>query len=586
MPSHRLTSDYEPVTPLRREPLLGEEAWNDAPLSGARDDGDVLDLNVDAGRLSSSGYTSNSHSSAEHTSDFQTSDGHTFAGASRRSQAAGAKQTGRAEKPWLERWGTRRGHLAGFLGLFLFTFILYYRPYEQVSALASFTSMAFWTAMATLAFYFPTQLSLEGTLTARPREVNLLLLFALTALLSMPLALNRGEAWDTFVEPFSKAVLMFLVIVNTVRTMRRLRWMLLLGVSVGCVLSAVALNDYRHGNFTVEGYRVTGSIGNLFGNPNDMAIHLITVIPIVVAFMFGARGPKKLLYAFCLFLLVGGMMVTFSRGGFLGLAGGAVVLAWKFGRRNRFAVLGLMLVAVVLMVLLAPGGYSARLLSIFDSSLDPVGSSSARQQLLVLAARTALLHPLFGVGMGNFHIISIREAVTHNSYTQVASELGMTALVVYMLFILTPLRRLKRIERATLESRNASSFYYLAVGMQASLVAYMIGSFFGAIAYQWYVYYLVGYAVALRRIYATTGEVKQVASGALEERVETKSINDLIETKTADDLTGAKIDDVVGLGETEAVGEAVMLPSGARGSGSAASGVVLYDARSARVLAG
>jgi O-antigen ligase len=579
MPSHRLTSDYEPVTPLRRAPSRTEEPWDDASPSGTRGDADALDFNgdEDTGRLSSSVNTSGSHTSTDHTSDGHGSDEHTFAGTARRSQAVRSKQTARAKKPWLESWGTRRGHLPGFLGLFLFTFILYYRPYEQVSALASFTSMAFLTAVVTLAFYFPTQLSLEGTLTARPREVNLLLLFALTALLSMPLALNRGEAWDTFVEPFSKAVLMFLVIVNTVRTMRRLRWMLLLGVSVGCVLSAVALNDYRRGNFTVEGYRVTGSIGNLFGNPNDMAIHLITVIPIVVAFMFGARGLKKLVYAFCLFLLVGGMMVTFSRGGFLGLAGGAVVLAWKLGRRNRFAVLALMLVAVVLMVVLAPGGYSARLLSIFDSSLDPVGSSSARQQLLILAARTALLHPLFGVGMGNFHIISIREAVTHNSYTQVASELGMTALVLYMLFVVTPLRRLKRIERATLESRSASSFYYLAVGMQASLVAYMIGSFFGAIAYQWYVYYLVGYAVALRRIYATTDEVKEAER--LEENVETKTTDGLSKSRMNDGLIKEKIDN--GLNGTEADGEAVMRPPG-----SAGSGVVLYDARSARVIAG
>lgn len=427
---------------------------------------------------------------------------HAAAGTARRSS------TTLTNKMRLERWGTRPGHLFGFLGLFLFTFILYYRPYEQISFLSSFTSMAFCTAVATLAVYFPTQLSLEGTLTARPREVNLLLLFAITALLSMPLALNRGDAWGTFVEPFSKAALMFLVIVNTVRTMRRLRWMLLLGISVGCVLSAVALNDYRAGLFTVEGYRVTGSIGNLFGNPNDMAIHLITVIPVVVAFMFSARGLKKLVYAFCLFLLVGGMMVTFSRGGFLGLAGGSVVLAWKLGRRNRFAVFGLMVMAAVLMVLFAPGGYSKRLLSIFDPSLDPVGSSSARKELLFLSLKTAVLHPLFGVGMGNFHIISIREAVTHNSYTQVASEMGATALVLYTLFIITPLRRLKRVELATLESRRASGFYYLAVGLQASLVSYMIGSFFGAIAYQWYIYYLVGYAVALRRIYATSGDVK------------------------------------------------------------------------------
>src|ERR1051325_10304878 len=217
---------------------------------------------------------------------------------------------------------------------------------------------------------------------------------------------------------------MFLVIVNTVRTLRRLRWLLMLGVVVGCYLSVGALKDYRGGLATVEGYRIAGSIGNLFQHPNDMAIHLITVIPVAVAFMFGARGLKKALYAAVLFLLVGGLMVTFSRGGFLGLGGAAFVLAWKLGRRNRFAVMALLGVAAVLMIVLAPGGFGLRMLSIFDSSLDPVGSSSARQELLKLSIITAIKHPLFGVGMNNFHIIYIREAVTHNSYTQVASELG------------------------------------------------------------------------------------------------------------------------------------------------------------------
>lgn len=522
MPSH-LTSEYEPVTPARRSPLYGEDEWRGEPEGAAEV---VVDSWGPAGGAGT-----------------PKPGGGTDAGAARSRPKAG-----REKKPWLESWGTRRGHALGFAGLFLFTFILYFRPYEQVSFLASFTSMAFWTAVATLAVFFPTQLSLEGTLTARPREVNLLLLLALTALLSIPLALNRGEAWDTFVEPFSKAAMMFLVIINTVRTMRRLRWMLLLGVAVGCMLSVVALNDYRSGNLTVEGYRVEGSIGNLFQNPNDMAIHLITFIPVVVAFMFGARGLKRLLYAFCLFLLVGGMMVTFSRGGFLGLAGCASVLAWKLGRRNRLPVFGLMLVAVVLMVLLAPGGYSTRMLSIFDSSLDPVGSSSARQQLLFLSIKTAILHPLFGVGMGNFHIVSIREAVTHNSYTQVAAELGLTALVCYTLFLVTPLGRLKRIERATLGSRRESNFYYLAVGLQASLVAYMIGSFFGSIAYHWYVYYIVGYAVALRRIYATTAEAGAPEAPAAKEP-----------------------------GGGDAAEEAARPSQG---------GMVLYDARAARVVTG
>ncbi len=44
-------------------------------------------------------------------------------------------------------------------------------------------------------------------------------------------------------------------------------------------------------------------------------------------------------------------------------------------------------------------------------------------------------------------------------------------------------------------------FYFLSIGLQASLVGFMFSSFFGAVAYQWYVYYLVGYAVCLHRLY-------------------------------------------------------------------------------------
>ena len=66
---------------------------------------------------------------------------------------------------------------------------------------------------------------------------------------------------------------------------------------------------------------------------------------------------------------------------------------------------------------------------------------------------------------------------------------------------MTPLRRLWQIERAAFDNRRNSSFYYLTIGMQASLVAYMVSSFFASVAYQWYVYYLVAYAICLRRIY-------------------------------------------------------------------------------------
>ena len=113
----------------------------------------------------------------------------------------------------------------------------------------------------------------------------------------------------------------------------------------------------------------------------------------------------------------------------------------------------------------------------------------------------AIRYPIFGVGLGNFHHKSFQELGTHNAYTQVASETGIAAMVCYIIFLVHPIRKLRMIERELFERKENSRFYYLAIGLQASLIGYMVASFFAAVAYQWYVYYLVAYAIALRRIY-------------------------------------------------------------------------------------
>jgi putative inorganic carbon (hco3(-)) transporter len=401
-----------------------------------------------------------------------------------------------------ENWIIKRGHALSYAGLFVFTIVLYFRPYELFSALSSLTSLAFWVAVPTLLVFSLSQLSLEGNLTARPREVNLALLLVLAALISMPLALNPAEAWETFNKEFIKAILMFIVIVNVVRTERRLKGMLLLALAVSCLVSINALNDYRSGRFAFEGYRITGSIGGMLGNPNDMALHLVTILPIAVALVLTTRNYfAKVVYGFCLVLMVIAIVVTYSRGGFIGLVCVAGVLAWKFGRRHRLAVLLLAIVSIGLFISFVPGNYMTRIASIFDSTLDPNGSSTARSELFKRSVVIAIANPLFGIGMGNFHIVSIREAVTHNSFTQVAAEMGMLASVIYTMFIVAPLNRLRRIERETSSKGRTSRFYYLAIGLQVSLVGYLVGSFFASVAYLFYVYYLVGYAVCLRRIY-------------------------------------------------------------------------------------
>ena len=184
----------------------------------------------------------------------------------------------------------RRGHALTYAALFLFTIILYARPAEFYPSPLT-ASIALIVGILTLAIFFPSQLALEATLSARPREVNLILLFCLTGLPSIPLAINPSEAWSEFSGTFIRCIVIFIVMVNAVRTERRLKGLLFLAIAVSCWLSLGALNDYRLGLLTVEGYRVAGVGKGIFGNSNDMAFHLVTIMPIAIALIRGL--PKS-----------------------------------------------------------------------------------------------------------------------------------------------------------------------------------------------------------------------------------------------------------------------------------------------------
>jgi O-antigen ligase len=398
-----------------------------------------------------------------------------------------------------ETWVARRGHLFTYAGLFLFTAFVFFRPYELFDA-PILKEGAQWIAVLTLLVYLPGQFAAEGNLTTRPREVIFALLLLAAALLSVPTAISPGEAWDSFIE-FSKVILIFVVAVNVTNTERRLRGLIVLVFAASVMLSFSAFSDYRQGRFEFGGGRVKGMLGGMFDNPNDLALHLVTLVPLAVGLAFARRGLlAKVFYVLCGALFVAGVVVTFSRGGFLGLAVGSGVLAWKLGRRNRFVVMTLGALVLCVFVAVAPGGYGQRVASMFGGDLT--GSADARRDIFWRSALVALRHPINGVGLGNFHHQGQHDQVSHNAYTQVAAEMGFGALALYVLLMVTPLRRLREIERESLGEKDRAAFYYLAVGMQGSLVAYMVSSFFASVAHLWYVYYLVAYSVCLRRLYA------------------------------------------------------------------------------------
>lgn len=302
--------------------------------------------------------------------------------------------------------------------------------------------------------------------------------------------------------------------VNTLRTKARLKGLMWLAIGVGVMLSFQAVNLYQQGIFKTEGYRVQVEFGGMFGNPNDMAIHLVIFAPI--AFVLGIASKNifsKILYFLFAAIMVAGNMVTLSRGGFLGLIAVSAALAWKIGKKQRFKVVLFSSIVGLLVLAFAPGNYGLRILSIFIPALDPVGSSDQRMELLKQSILVSLRNP-WGIGIGNFPVVGIHNLQTHNAYTQVSSELGLLSFAAYLILMISPIRKLGAIERQMFAAQEFSWVYYLSIGIQASIIGYMVSSFFGAVAYNWFVYYPIAYAVCLRRIY----QISQAEKGVFIEK--------------------------------------------------------------------
>ena len=114
-----------------------------------------------------------------------------------------------------------------------------------------------------------------------------------------------------------------------------------------------------------------------------------------------------------------------------------------------------------------------------------------------------MLHPIFGVGPGQFAEVSGAWHQTHNTYTQLSAEAGLPALALFLLFLRSGFRKLREIKADGAEEESA-----LASALQCSLAGYAIGAFFLSTAFWLTPYLLVAYAAAFLR----AGEQRQVVT--------------------------------------------------------------------------
>ena len=407
----------------------------------------------------------------------------------------------------VSRRDSRGKHRLAFAGIFLFTLLMYSRPHEIMPGVFGWLPLPKIVAITSILIYVASKLRAGEPLIIWTLEMKMMALLWALGLLFAPVAASPGDSFNVLFDPLIKILIVFAMQITLIDTRSRFRAML--GIMVFCqaLYSLSSINTFFSGGYSEMSSfnaRISGW-GEYLSNPNDVACVLALMAPLSVICALFERGWKRWLFFACAGVTAVAILFTYSRSGFLALIASCGLLIWKATRGRRVkTLLPVAALAAVLLVSL-PGKYMTRISTIFNPETDSTNSAQERQEHMIRAAKLAIQRPIFGVGMGNFHIYAINEMRAHNSYLEIAAELGVTGLIAFLVIIFAPMRFLRRIERETAADGPWPDLgkHVVSACLQASFVAFVIYGFFGSIQYDSYLYSLVAFAVAFRRIHAT-----------------------------------------------------------------------------------
>jgi O-antigen ligase len=390
----------------------------------------------------------------------------------------------------------RRAKLA-YWALLMFSFIYFARPEDFIPGLDYLPVGKISAGIALVALLF----SWRRRQAKMPLEIKLVLGLFFYLCLTIPFAFWRGGSYAVVINQFSKAAIaavLISMIVSEMWELKRLLWVHAAAMAILAVASIVA----RSG----ASLRMK-ALSNGIANPNDLAISLVIAFPLCIAFLLAARSAfKKVLWTAGIVFMLYGLVATYSRSGFVAMAICFVICVWEFGiKGKRIQVLAaafVFMIASVGFAITAPN-YMLRLQSLFAGgdvrgSFDK-GSLDARRELLDQSISITLHHPIFGVGPGNFEVVTETWHVTHNTYTELSSEGGIPSLLIFLTILGLTFRNLRGLGKAP-RYKTDPELRLFNSALWAGMWAYVVGAAFSSTAYLLYPYFMVAYVSALYRI--------------------------------------------------------------------------------------
>lgn len=217
-------------------------------------------------------------------------------------------------------------------------------------------------------------------------------------------------------------------------------------------------------------------IASTFNNPNSYGGYLVIAVFPFIMLALKEKGKRKILYSILSILVFSNIILTLSRGAWLGFAVGcgalALVYSWKF-----------------IFSYIIVGGLSLFIPSISGRIKDftDVTQNEGRFKLWQTAGKMIKEHPILGVGNGNYisrydeytnkypslKMEGITRFPSHNSYLKVFSELGIFGIISFAGMLIFSV---KRVIAAIKVSDGLAKHFYM--GFLASMAGFYVMNIF------------------------------------------------------------------------------------------------------------
>ncbi len=344
--------------------------------------------------------------------------------------------------------------------------------------------------------------------------VFLICFFCLWALLCTILSSQFGDQWGHWMRLIMRLAF-FILAINTLNTPRNLHYYVIVLLGVGLAMALLSVVQYFLPGLQVASVEAWAGltagdtafidqeslsgeaairVSGRAGHSNWLAMMILLILPLNVYLLNWTKDRRlKSLVYFALAMELLTLVLTFTRTGLLiGIVLVSLLLLKRLSKITPLRLFACLLALCVAWVVL-PQAYKERVLS--PKQYTQSTSVQSRLELQKTAVRYFAEHPFTGLGVGGFGLDFIHEnnqtattmkylfknrevfIGTHNMYLQIACEIGVIGLLLFVLFYGRMLRDISRAEQR-FKSEEDEQGQLLASTLFVSLIGFMVCAIF------------------------------------------------------------------------------------------------------------